>query len=259
MFVATVLVAGLVASLGGTPVRASDTSVFGPQQVKTAIATCDSGARYAGGGMINYGSAGGGGVAITAVVPAEDQQSVKVIARAPAGMVGSWSVTAYVMCESSVTPYRETGTGVGTAEASCSDTTQLFGLGFRIEGGVPRSITIDQDLETVRVAADSWLAQVTAFALCRPSGEMDRVRTTTASHSWPIVAPFSENDPQKAVYGVGATVTGPPRATLDAIVPGPDNGTTWARGTLFGVASKKAFADEGGTVMVEAAFGGTFH
>ena len=261
MSVATVLVGGLTAGVlvtpGWSPERESDTSVFGPQQVKTATATCTSGSRYAGGGMINYGLPGAGGVAITGILPDEEGQSVTVTARAPAGRVGNWSVTAYVMCRSSLTPIPEIVTGAGIAEAECSDTTALFGLGFQVAGGVVKEVSMDAGLHRVRVVAGNWGTQVTAIALCRPeASEMRRVQATTASGTWPIVAGGSPVDPDVEVYPVGAAVTGPPSATLDALVPGP---SAWARGTLIGGSNQRGFADEGGSVTVEAGLIGTFH
>ncbi|GLY96633.1 hypothetical protein [Actinoplanes sp. NBRC 103695] len=262
MSVATVLAGGLIAGVlatpgGWSPERESDTSVFGPQQVKTATATCTSGTRYAGGGVINYGMPGAGGVAITGILPDEEGDSVTVTARAPAGRVGNWSVTAYVMCQDSALPEREIETGAGIAEAECSDTTALFGLGFHVEGGVVKEVTMDAALHRVRVVAGDWGTQVTAIALCRPAAsEMRRAQATTTSESWPIVASGSPADPDVDVYPVGAAVTGPPSATLDALVPGP---LTWARGTLLGGSGQRAFADEGGSVTVEAGLIGTFH
>lgn len=261
MSVATVLAGGLIAGVlatpGGPPERESDTSVFGPQQEKTATATCTSGSRYAGGGVINYGTAGAGGVAITGIVPDAAGQSVTVIARAPAWRVGNWSVTAYVTCHSSVTPVRESETGAGIAEAECPGDTALFGLGYRVEDGVVKEVEMDAGLHRVRVVAGDWGTEVTAIALCRPpAAEMRRVEATTASGTWPIVAHGLEDDPDLFVYPVGAAVTGPPSATLDALVPGP---LTWARGTLLGAPSQRAFADEGGSVTVEAGLIGTFH
>ena len=252
---AGVLMVGFPAAPGGAPALESGTSVFGPQPVKMATATCASGTRYAGGGMINYGMPAAGGVAITAIVPDEAGDSVTVIARAPAARVGNWSVTAYVRCESSSTPDRVAAHGVGIAEAECDTGLAVFGLGYHLESGVVKEVTMDAALHRVRVVAGDWATEVTAIALCRPpAAEMRRVETSVASSTWPIVASGSPQDPDVSVYPVGNRVSGPASATLDAIVPGDP---TWARGTLL--SSPLAFDEGGGSVTVEAGLAGTFH
>jgi hypothetical protein len=62
------------------------------------------------------------------------------------------------------------------------------------------------------------------------------------------------------VYAVGAAVTGPGRATLDALVPGPDDGVSWARGTLLGTSPEGLRGDDDdGTLTMEAISKGSFH
>lgn len=274
------LAAGLLLAPAGAarasvpPDRATGTSGFNARPVKAATATCpEDTVRYAGGGVVNYGPAGGGGVALTGIVPDEDGESITVTAAAAPGHTGDWSVTAVVICESSVEPWRITESGTGAATATCPEQTRLFGLGFQIAGdpaaGHVREVSLDPGLTRVRVAAGGPAAdttEVTAIALCRPPAwEMRRGRAHTDAAGWPKTAQGQDTDPDVSVYAVGATVTGPAAATLDAIVPGPDGGTTWTRGTLVGVSARlagrfrAAGAGEDGSLTMDAVLSGTFH
>ncbi|RZU53794.1 hypothetical protein EV385_5728 [Krasilnikovia cinnamomea] len=269
------LAAGLLAPAGparaiGAPDRATATSAVNAQPVKAATATCPDGTvRYAGGGAVNYGPAGGGGVALTGIVPDVDGESVTVTAAASPGHRGTWSVTAFAICTGSVQPWRITESGTGTATAACPGETRLFGLGFQISGapwaGQVREIALDPDLTRVRVTAGGP-ATVTAIALCRPpAADMRRPRAATDTAGWPKTVTRQDDDPDLSVYATGATVTGPEAATLDAIVPGPDGGSTWARATLAGTSAgqagrfRGAGGGDGGSVTMDAALIGTFH
>jgi hypothetical protein len=274
------LAAGLLLAPAGAarannaPETVTRTSAFNAQPVKRVTVTCPGGTvRYAGGGAVNYGAGGGGGVALTGIVPDHDGESVTVTAAASPGHGRDWSVTARAICETSVEPWRITGSGAGTATATCPEQTRMFGLGFQVAGAPSaahvREIALAPDLTGVRVtaggpAADA--AEVTAIALCRPAAaEMRLVRATTDAAGWPKVAARKDTDPDLSVYATGATVTGPAAATLDAVMPGPDGGTTWARGTLAGASAGPAGQvrgtgdDPDGSVTVEAELNGTFH
>jgi len=257
----------------GEPERATGTSGFDARPVKVAMATCpDDTVSYSGGGVVNYGPAGGSGVALTSIDADTTDDSIIVTAAAPPGRPGDWSVTAIAICQSSVEPWRIIESGNGTATATCPDQTRLYGLGFHIPGTPGavhvREISLDADLTRVRVTAagpEAGTAKVTATALCRPPSNMQRARAATDVAGWPKTVSGQDTDPDLTVYATGATVTGPAAATLDAIVPGPDGGRTWARGTLVGVSARLAGryrgADDGqdGSLMVEAALSGTFH
>jgi hypothetical protein len=259
------LVAGLTASLLTTPAadpsRVSETSPFGPEQVKSATATCPYGwVRYAGGGAVDYGPAGGSGVALTGIVPDAEGRSITVTAAAPPGRPGGWALTAVAICAESVEPRRIAEHGTGTVTAECPGESSLFGLGFRVENGRVTEVTMDPGLRQVRVTA-SGPAEVTAIALCRPpAAEMRRVRATGTHAGWPITVSEQESDPATRVYATGASVSGPANAALDAIVPGPDDGTSWARATLIGSQGMRtAGDDDDGSVTLDAARIGTFH
>jgi hypothetical protein len=211
-------------------------------------------------------------VALTGIVPDDEGESVTVTAAA-AGHTGAWSVTAFAICETSVEPWRISGSGPGTATATCPPSTRLFGLGFRVaaapSAGRVRAVALDPDLTAVRVTAGGPAADtttVTAIALCRPpAAEMRRNRVGTSVTAWPSTVEAQDTEPDLSAYATGATVTGPGAATLDAIVPGPDGGRTWARGTLVGAPSRPAAEFGGGTgdgdgsLTAEAALIGTFH
>lgn len=265
--------AGAALASWGEPVRVTGASAFNTQPVKTAVATCpEDSVRYAGGGMVNYGPGGGGGVALTAVLPDLQGHAIAVTAAAPAGHAGPWSVTAVAICNSSVEPWRITVQGAGTATATCPEQTRVFGLGFRIEGDPAaahvRELSLDQDLSRVRVraggpAGDS--TEVTAIALCRPPAQMERGRTTAVGAGWPVSAIRPDTDPERSAYATGATVTGSAAATLDAVMPGADGQPTMARGTLVGGPAGSGARltadgdDEGGSVTMDVTFSGTFH
>jgi hypothetical protein len=274
-------VAGLAAGLlvapagaaqaSGSPERVTETGAFTAQPVKSVTATCPEGTvRYAGGGAVDYGPAGGGGVALTGVVPDDGGASITVTAAAAPGHTGPWSLTAFALCETSVEPWRIAESGAGTATATCPGQTRLFGLGFRITGtpgsGHVREIALDPGLTRVRVTAGGPAADtagVTAIALCRPAAaEMRRARAGTDAAGWPKTVARPATEPDLAGYATGATVTGPGAATLDAIVPGPDGGTTWARGTLVGgpaAPSGRFGGGDDGSLTMDAALIGTFH
>lgn len=257
------LAATMLSGPGDPPDRVEATSAFGTQAQKTATATCPPGmARYAGGGSINYDSGHVGGVALSGIVPDLAGRSVRVIATAPQGRPGDWSVTAYVLCVSSVRPSRLAAHGLGSAVAECPSPTSLFGLGFHVEDGAVREVAMDSPLSQVRVTAVDPEAEVTAIALCRPpSGRMRRESQHTDITTWPAKVTGRESDPDVTTFAVGATVTGPLPAGLDAIVPHPE-GESWARATLLpshGQAARTAQGGDGGTLTMEAALIGTFH
>ncbi|GIJ77060.1 hypothetical protein [Micromonospora phaseoli] len=266
------------ARAGGSPDRVSHTSPFDAQPIKTATATCPiDTVRYAGGAAVNHGRADGGGVALTGIVPDVAGRSVTVTAAARPGYTGQWSLTAYAICESSLEPWRITAVGTGTTTASCPEPTRLFGLGFQVTGVPSEShvteIAMDQNLTQVRVSAGgpgAETAEVTAIALCRPSaGQMRRVQAFNDEPGWPRTAEGQDTEADLAVYATGATVTGPEDATLDAVVPGPDDGVTWVRGTLLesgkplvgaaGRTTVTADDDQDEAVVARAALIGTFH
>jgi hypothetical protein len=260
------LVAGLMASLITTPAtdpgRVTETSPFGPQPVKSVTATCSDGwVRYAGGGAVDYGPAGGGGVALTGVIPDADGHSITVTAAAAPGRPGGWALTAVAICAQSVEPRRIAEHGTGTVTAECPGESRLFGLGFRAENSRVTEVAMDAGLSRVRVTA-SGPAEVSAIALCRPpAADMRRVRVTESHAGWPITASDQESDPEARTYATGASVSGPPAAALDAIVPGPDDGTSWARATLVGVPGMQRNDDEDddGSVTLDSGRIGTFH
>jgi hypothetical protein len=258
------LVAGLTASLltapTADPSRVTGTSPFGPEQIKSATATCTDGwVRYAGGGAVDYGPAGGGGVALTGIVPDAAGRSITVTAAAPPGRPGGWALTAIAICEESVEPVRVAEHGTGTVTAECPGDWRLFGLGFRVEKGHVTEATMDAGLSRVRVTAGGP-AEVTAIALCRRAAtEMRTVRTTGTRPGWPLTVSEQESDPAARAYATGASVSGPSGAALDAIVPGPDDGTSWARATLMGGQNKRAGGDDDGSVTLDGARIGTFH
>jgi len=279
-----VAIAGLAVGLLLTPAgaaqasvfteRATGTSAFDARPVKAATATCpEDTVSYSGGGVVNYGPGGGSGVALTGIDVDTADDSVTVTAAAPLGRPGDWSVTAVAICESSVEPWRIIESGTGTATATCPEQTRLFGLGFRVEGTPAaahvREISLDADLTRVRVTAGGPAADkstVSATALCRPPAwEMRRARAATDAAGWPKSVSGQDTDPDLTVYATGATVTGPAAATLDALVPGPDGGRSWARGTLVGVSARLAGRfrgaddDPDGSLTMEAALSGTFH
>ncbi|WP_125808838.1 hypothetical protein [Actinoplanes sp. ATCC 53533] len=255
------------------PARATGTSAFDARPVKAATATCpEETVSYAGGAVVNYGPAGGSGVALTGIDADSTDDSITVTAAAAPGRPGNWSVTAIAICESSIEPWRIIRSGSGTATATCPEQTRLYGLGFQIAGTPTaahvREISLDPELTRVRVTAGgpaAGTAKVTATALCRPPSDMRRLRAVTDAAGWPKLVSGQDTDPDLHVYATGATVTGPAAATLDAIVPGPDGGRTWARGTLVGVSARLAGrfrgADDGqdGSLTMEAALSGTFH
>jgi hypothetical protein len=256
----------------GTQRRVFETSRFNAEPVKSVTASCpDDTVRYAGGGAVDYGQPGAGGAALTGIVPDTAGREVTVTAAAPAGQPGAWSLTAYAVCSSSVEPLRIVRRGAGAATAVCPADTSLFGLGFHVAGdpsaGHVTGITMDSALTAVQVTAGgpgAETAEVTAIALCRPPAvEMRLVRAGSGDAGWPKTAFGQDAEPDLAAYATGATVAGPAAATLDAVVPGPDDGVTWARGTLFGATAQSAGAraDGGGdeSATVEAALIGTFH
>jgi len=278
-----VAIAGLAVGLVLTPAgaaqawgeseRATGTSGFDARPVKAATATCpEDTVSYAGGGVVNYGPGGGSGVALTGIDADSTDDSITVTAAAALGRPGDWSVTAIAICQSSVQPWRIIESGSGTATATCPEQTRLFGLGFRIPGSPTaahvREISLDAGLTQVRVTAGGPAAgttKVTATALCRPPAEMRRARAVTDVAGWPKTVIGQDTEPDLSVYATAATVTGPAAATLDALVPGPDGGTTWARGTLVGVSARLAGKfrgaddDPDGSLTMEAALSGTFH
>ena len=253
----------------GSSVRVARSSLSNTLPVKTARVVCPDGMRaYSGGGAVDYGPAGGTGAALTAITPDSAERAILVTAKAPPGQTGEWSVVAYAVCSSSVEPLLVVHKGLGTAVADCPEYTGLFGVGFDIAADPSDAhvtgVTMNSELTRVRVTAGGPHAAttlVTATAACRyPSSQQRQVTARNAGAGWPKVVAGQDTEPDLSTYPVGAAVTGPESATLDAIVPGADDGITWARGTLFGAAAGSRAADDGdGSVTVEAGLIGTFH
>jgi hypothetical protein len=267
-----------VATGTATPAHASSWRIFhsspsNADPVKAARVTCpEDSVPYAGGGAVDYGEAGNGGAALTAIVPDLAARAVVVTATAPAGQSTDWAVVAFAICSTfNLDPKVVVRTGSGTATASCPGDKALFGAGFRVAGDPSDShVTgIDLNPDVTRVTAggpSAASAEVTAIAVCLPEGLPTKlVHAGNDGAGWPKLVTRQDNDPDLKPYATGATVTGPDAATLDAVVPASDDGVSWARGTLYrGTAPQFAAAaadgDDGdGSVSLETALIGTFH
>jgi hypothetical protein len=130
-----------VATGTATPAHASSWRIFhsspsNADPVKAARVTCpEDSVPYAGGGAVDYGEAGNGGAALTAIVPDLAARAVVVTATAPAGQSTDWAVVAFAICSTfNLDPKVVVRTGSGTATASCPGDKALFGAGFRVAG-----------------------------------------------------------------------------------------------------------------------------
>lgn len=135
---------------------------------KTATAACLDGEVLIGaGGRINEGR---GGVALTAVVPA--QNSVTVRGDAFAGHQGAWSVIAVAVCQTR--SIGASGVVIGQpgspSTATCADGARLRGTGFALPpGSVLTSLlpSLDEASVTVRTPAIPIGADPpVAYAIC---------------------------------------------------------------------------------------------
>ncbi|HEX8626845.1 MAG TPA: hypothetical protein VF755_01580 [Catenuloplanes sp.] len=135
---------------------------------KTATAACLGGEVLIGaGGRINDGQ---GGVALTAVVPA--QNSVTVRGDALAGHHGTWSVIAVAVCQSASIGAAGVVSGqLGSpSTATCADGARLRGTGFALPpGAVLTSLlpSLNDASVTVRTPAiPVGAAPPVAYAIC---------------------------------------------------------------------------------------------
>jgi hypothetical protein len=229
--------AGMLASLLITPTidtgRVSAASPAGPERTKSVTVGCPGDTTpFSGGGAIEYVSGDDGGVALTGIVPNVATRTVSVTATASPGHVGDWAVRGYAVCAGGYGRDTVTEKGFGSVVAACPPGELLFGLGFRTTGGRVTGVDIDEAVTRVRVTTGDG-AEVAAVALCYWGFDERRMRTIDTSPGWPKVATLRDTDPYRTAMATGASVDGPPSAALDAIVPGPDDGVSWARGTLL--------------------------
>jgi hypothetical protein len=234
---------------------------------------------FAAGGAVSGGDAR---VALTRIVPSADRRSVTVAAAAlPGQPPAGWYVIAYAVCDwANLAQYRVAETGLGTATVECPGDTRVFSPGFGLAAGPEHAyvteVAADVNLRHVRVTAagpDADQTEVTAIAICYGhAASMRRLDAPSpAGGDWPKVATVSEDEEGFALYGVGATSTGD-GVTLDALVPDPEGGAAWARGSRLGGPASIATttpgyghraADDGdgddGSVTGQAVLIGTFH
>ena len=264
---------GTATAAHATSWRTARSSPTNAEPVKAARVTCpEDSVPYAGGGAVDYGPAGNGGAALTAIVPDLAARSVVVTATAPPGQSADWAVVAFAICSTAEQPAVVVRSGAGTATAVCPHDQALFGAGFRVAGdpavGHVTGIDLNPEVTGVRVTAGGpggATAEVTAIAVCQTAGlETKLLHAGNDNPGWPKLVTRQDNDELLKPYATGATVTGPEAATLDAVVPASDDGVSWARGTLYaGTAPQPATAaadgDDDGSVSLETTLIGTFH
>lgn len=232
-----VVVPGGPAHAGGrSPVRVAETSDSDDSATKTVTAECaGAGSVYAAGAEV---IGGGGGVALTGMVPDARLTSVTVTATARTGHQGDWSLVAYATCDTLTIPMVRTSTTVesaSTAEASCDGNTKLVGTGFQVTGSVDQTyvdeVAFGPGLRTVRVHTDGGAdpASLTAFGICKLPTQMTgppggvRVETGSAHDgTWPKTTVTADPDPDLHVYAIGASAVGPGEFFLSALVPSPN-------------------------------------
>lgn len=268
------VVTGTATPAHATSWRTARSSAFNADPVKAAGVVCPVGSvPYAAGGAVDYGQAGNGGVALTAVVPDVAGRGVVVTASAPPGQTGDWAVIAFVICSTQGVPDLVVRTGLGSAAAVCPHGEALFGAGFRVAGdpavGHVVGVDLNPDVTGVQVTAGgpgAAQAEVTAIAVCQTAGLETRLtHAQNDDAGWPKLVTRHDNDELLKPYATGAVVTGPEAATLDALVPASDDGVSWARGTLYGGVAPEsvvASADGGGgdgSISLESTLIGTFH
>lgn len=208
------------------PAQAADngydeaTSGYDSTATKFAVVDCPEGeAVYSAGGRVNPP---GAQVALIGVVPSADLSSVTAVARARAGYLKTWSVTAIVVCGTGQ-PELAVGVGVGgTAVADCPTDTVVYSTGFSL----PRTTGTEyldflqpsSNLDTVTARAKTTvpgaIVDVVAYGICAPplpraertqavsNYESSLTKTATARK------PLQQPDFGSAMYGAGITVRG---------------------------------------------------
>lgn len=181
---------------------------------------------------------GRGDVMLTRMEPNAGLGSVTVSARARSGHQWPWSITAYVLCDSSlISPVRESGTthDASSAAVSCGE-RDVLAAGFRYDGDVETGYVnglvpnIAQSQVQVFAGGDGPPpATLTAYAICR-------ARAGSNSERLSATAPLGETSsirvmvgtPERSVYGVGARTT-VPGVHFDALMPSQDAGLAGVR------------------------------
>jgi len=260
---------------GGTPVRVDASTDMDAMSPKTVTATCPTGSLFATGARI---VGGGGGVVLTAMIPNAAAESVTVTAAARSWYQGQWSITAFAVCDRSISPpgvISETAYGPASVTVTCPGDSRLTGAGFRLDGPVGhlgvREVAIGPGLREVRVGvgATGTPGSVTAYGLCKPPTGTDGLLVTNpgvVNGNWPKVAAAGDATLDMRVYGVGATVTGPADAFLTALVPALNGNMAVAEAARGGAPAAQARRlgladdDEGdGSLSASGIFSGVFH
>jgi hypothetical protein len=260
---------------GGAPVRFAASTGTDAVTPKTVTARCPTGSLFATGARI---VGGGGAVVLTAIIPHAASDSVTVTAAARPWYQGAWSLTAFAVCDRSVSPpgvISAAAQGSGSVTATCPGGSRLTGAGFRLDGAVDhlgvREVAIGPGLREVRVGVGGTglPTGLTAYGLCKPPTGPDGVLVTNpgaVNGDWPKATAVGDATMDTRVYGVGASVTGPADAFLTALVPNVNLNLAMAEAARGGPpatgAARLSAADDGdadGSLSVSGVFIGTFH